>query len=102
MIAPLSFFWELKLKRFPKLTNYLHIQVGVRKNSNNYFVDSGCSKHVIGKTEDFFLLKALQGRGVFLRKRKKGNILGIKKIGKSLNQTIKNVYYQQGARICAL
>ncbi|XP_070026027.1 uncharacterized protein [Nicotiana sylvestris] len=64
--------------------------------SQQWYMDSGCSKHMIGSTNDFLSLKALQGGSVFFRNGKKGYILGVRRIGKSLSHSIENVYYVNG------
>ncbi|XP_070041593.1 uncharacterized protein [Nicotiana tomentosiformis] len=62
-------------------------------------MDSGCSKHITGSTNDFLSLKSLQGWNVSFGNGKKGYILGIGRIGKSLSHyLIKNVYYVNGLK----
>ncbi|XP_070017750.1 uncharacterized protein [Nicotiana sylvestris] len=56
-------------------------------------MDSGCSKHMTGNTTDFLSLKALQGGSVSFGNVKKGYILGVGKVGKSLTHSIENMYY---------
>ncbi|XP_070051545.1 uncharacterized protein [Nicotiana tomentosiformis] len=58
-----------------------------------WYMDSGCSKHMTGSTNDFLSLKALQGGSVSFGNGKKGYILGVGRIGKSLSHSIENVYY---------
>ena len=46
-----------------------------------------------GDVKNFLLLKTLQGRGVSFGDGKKGYILGVDKVGKSLEDSIDNVYH---------
>ncbi|XP_070043044.1 uncharacterized protein [Nicotiana tomentosiformis] len=66
---------------------------GIMESSQQWYVDSGCSKHMTGSTNNFFSLKALQGGSVSFGNGKKGYILGVERIGKSLYHSIENVYY---------
>ncbi|XP_070018311.1 uncharacterized protein [Nicotiana sylvestris] len=74
----------------------------VKGSSQQWFMDSGCSKHMIGNTIDFLSLKALQGRSVSFDNGKKGYILGVGKVGKSLTHSIENVYYVNGLKYSLL
>ncbi|XP_070034279.1 uncharacterized protein [Nicotiana tomentosiformis] len=65
----------------------------VRGSNQQWIMDSGCSKHMTGNTMDFLSLKSLQGWNVSFGNGKKGCILGVGKIGKSLSHSIENVYY---------
>ncbi|XP_070057745.1 uncharacterized protein [Nicotiana tomentosiformis] len=56
-------------------------------------MDSGCSKHMTESTDDFLSLKALQCGSVSFGNGKKGNILGVGRVGKTLTLSIENVYY---------
>ncbi|XP_049359192.1 uncharacterized protein LOC125823865 [Solanum verrucosum] len=67
-------------------------------SSQCWFMGSGCSKHMTGKNENFLSLKALQGGGVSFGDGKKGYILGVDRIGKSPEHSIKNVYYVSGLK----
>ncbi|MDV3192334.1 MAG: hypothetical protein Q8853_02750, partial [Candidatus Phytoplasma australasiaticum] len=53
---------------------------------------------MIGDVESFLSLKALHGGGVSFGNDKKGYILGIGRIGKSLEHSIENVYYVNGLK----
>ncbi|XP_070035649.1 uncharacterized protein [Nicotiana tomentosiformis] len=67
---------------------------GAMKGSNQrWYIDSGCSKHMTGSTNDFLSVKALQGGSVSFGNGKKGYILGVGRIGKSPTHSIENVYY---------
>ncbi|XP_070004878.1 retrovirus-related Pol polyprotein from transposon TNT 1-94 [Nicotiana sylvestris] len=65
-------------------------------------MDSGCLKHMTGNTTDFLLLKALQRGSVSFGNGKKGYILGVEKVGKSLTHSIENVYYVNGLKYSLL
>ena len=59
---------------------------------------SGCSKHMTGDIKNFLSLKELQGGGVSFGDGKKGYILGVGKVGKSLGESIYNVYHVSGLK----
>ncbi|XP_070036318.1 uncharacterized protein [Nicotiana tomentosiformis] len=65
-------------------------------------MDSGCSKHMTGNTINFLSLKALQGGSVSFGNGKKGYILGVGSIGKSLTHSIENVYFVNGLKYSLL
>ena len=71
-------------------------------SSHRWFMDSGCSKHMTGRIENFLSLKALEGGSVSFGNGKKGYILGIGRIGKSLEHSIENVYYVNGLKYSLL
>ncbi|XP_070042464.1 uncharacterized protein [Nicotiana tomentosiformis] len=74
--------------------NKVSIEKGaVKGSSQKWYMDSSCSKHVTGSIDDFLSLKALQGGSVSFGNGKKGYILGVGRIGKSLTHSIENVYY---------
>ncbi|XP_070012253.1 uncharacterized protein [Nicotiana sylvestris] len=70
----------------------------VKGSGQQWFMDSGCSKHMTGNTTNFLSLKALQGGSVFSGNGKKGYILRVGKVGKSLTHSIENVYYVNGLK----
>ncbi|XP_070054038.1 uncharacterized protein [Nicotiana tomentosiformis] len=74
----------------------------VKGSSQQWYMDRGCSKHMTGSTNDFLSLKALQGGSVSFGNGKKGYILGVGKIGKSLSHSIENVYYVNGLKYSLL
>ncbi|KAH0771660.1 hypothetical protein KY290_015641 [Solanum tuberosum] len=71
-------------------------------SSQCWFMDSGCSKHMTRETENFLSLKALQSGSVSFGNGKKGYILGVGRIGKSLEHSIENVYYVSGLKYSLL
>ncbi|XP_070054604.1 uncharacterized protein [Nicotiana tomentosiformis] len=74
-------------------------KTGAVKGSNQkWYMDSGCSKHMTGSIDDFLPLKALQGGSVSFSNGKKGYILGVGRLGKSLTHSIENVYYVNGLK----
>ncbi|XP_070025804.1 uncharacterized protein [Nicotiana sylvestris] len=74
----------------------------VKGSSQQWFIDSGYSKHMIGNTMVFLSLKALQGGSVSFGNGKRGYILGVGKVGKSLTHSIENVYYVNGLKYSLL
>ncbi|XP_070008138.1 uncharacterized protein [Nicotiana sylvestris] len=70
----------------------------MKGSSQQWFMDSGCSKHMTGNTMDFLSLKALQGGSLSFGNGKEGYSLGVGKIRKSLNHSIENVYYINGLK----
>ena len=56
-------------------------------------MDSRFCKHTTSDIKNFLSLKALQGGGVSFGDGKKGYILGVGKVGKSLGESIDNVYH---------
>ena len=65
-------------------------------------MDSGCSKHMTGDIKNFLSLKTLQVGGVSFGDGKKGYILGVGKVGKSLEESIDNVYHVDGLKYSLL
>jgi len=55
-----------------------------------------------GSIDDFLSLKALQGGSMSFHNGKKGYILGVGRIGKTLTHSIKNVYYVNGLKYSLL
>ncbi|XP_070002347.1 uncharacterized protein [Nicotiana sylvestris] len=74
----------------------------VKGSSQQWFMDSGCSKHMTENTMDFLSLKALQGGSVSFGNGKKGYILGVRKVGKSHTHSIEKVYYVNGLKYSLL
>nr|XP_009773554.1 PREDICTED: uncharacterized protein LOC104223752 [Nicotiana sylvestris] len=65
----------------------------VKESIQRWYMDNNYSKHVTGSTNDFLSLKALEDESVPLGNSKKGYILGVEIIGKTLTYSIENVYY---------
>jgi len=61
-------------------------------NNQLWFIDSGCSRHMIGERSNFLSLTASQGGSVAFKNGKSGTIVGIGKIDKSLSHSIDCVY----------
>ncbi|XP_070029457.1 uncharacterized protein [Nicotiana sylvestris] len=72
---------------------YFAVKGRVKGNSLQWYMDNGCSKHMTGNTYDFLSLNALQGGNVSFGNGKKGYILRVGRIDKSLSHSIENVYY---------
>ena len=68
------------------------MQVSERSSSICWYMESERSKHMSRDIKNFLSLKALQGGGVSFGDRKKGYILRVGKVGKSLGESIDNVY----------
>ncbi|XP_069147982.1 sporulation-specific protein 15-like [Solanum lycopersicum] len=73
-----------------------HDIVSERSSSQCWYMDSGCSKHMTGDVNNFLSLKTLQGEGVSFGDGKKGYFLGVGKVGRSLEDSIDNVYHVDG------
>nr|XP_010322041.1 uncharacterized protein LOC104647894 [Solanum lycopersicum] len=76
--------------------------VSERSSSQCWYMDSGCSKHMTGDVKNFLSLKTLQGGGVSFGDGKKGYILGVGKVGRSLEDSIDNVYHVDGLKYSLL
>ncbi|XP_075105064.1 uncharacterized protein LOC142180174 [Nicotiana tabacum] len=87
---------------FLSLTPNFLVQGTVKESSLQWYMDSDCSKHMTGSTSDFLSLKALQGGSVSFGNDKKGYILGVGWIEKSLSYSIENVYYMNGLKYSLL
>ncbi|XP_070036221.1 uncharacterized protein [Nicotiana tomentosiformis] len=74
----------------------------VKGSSQQWIMNSGCSKHMTRNTMDFLSLKALQRGNVSFVNGKKGYILGVGKVEKSLSHSIENVYYVNGLKYSLL
>ena len=60
------------------------MQVSEKSSSQCWYMDSGCSKNMNGDVSNFLSLKTLQRGGVSFGDGKKGYILGVGKVGRSL------------------
>lgn len=65
---------------------------GATESSHHWSMDSGCSKYMTRRIEDFLSLKAHEGGNVFFGDGKKSFILGVERIGKNLNLVIEDVH----------
>ncbi|XP_075097977.1 uncharacterized protein LOC142175290 [Nicotiana tabacum] len=74
----------------------------MKESNQKWYMDSGCSKHMTGSIDDLLSLKALQGGSVSFGNSKKGYILGVGRIGKTLTHSIENVYYVNGLKYILL
>ena len=70
----------------------------MRENNSSWILDSGCSRHMTGDRRNFLSLAAFQGGSVAFGGGKSGQIVGIGKIGRSLEHAIENVYCVDGLR----
>ena len=61
-----------------------------------------CSKHMTGDVKNILSLKTLQGGGVSFGDGKKGYILGVGKVRRSLEDSIDNVYHVDGLKYILL
>ncbi|XP_075084828.1 uncharacterized protein LOC142168067 [Nicotiana tabacum] len=68
-------------------------KAAVRGGSQKWYMDSSCSKYMTRRLDDFLSLKSLQCGSVSFENDKKGYILGVGKIGKTLSHSIENMYY---------
>ncbi|XP_075082760.1 uncharacterized protein LOC142166898 [Nicotiana tabacum] len=84
-----------------KLENELKMGA-VKGSSQRWYIDSGCSKHMTGSTDDFFSLKAMQVGSVSFGNGKKGYILEVGRVGKTLTHLIENIYYVNGIKYSLL
>jgi len=64
----------------------------VRGNSQLWYVDGGCSRHITGKKSNFLSLIVTKGGSVTFGNSKSEIIVGIGKISKSLSYSIDSVY----------
>ncbi|XP_070050224.1 uncharacterized protein [Nicotiana tomentosiformis] len=68
----------------------------VKGSCQQWYMDSDCSKYMTGSTNDFLSLKPMQGGNVSFGNGRKGYILGVGRIEKSLSHSIENMYYVNG------
>lgn len=61
-----------------------------------WLIGSGCLKNLTRNTHNILLLKKLQCGGVSFGHGKKGYILGDGRFGKSIEDSIENVYHVSG------
>jgi len=75
----------------------LWLQAEVRGN-NQWYLDSGFSKHMTGDKSRFLSLSAYHGGSVTFGDNQKGEIVAIGKIGKSQTNSIDNVFLVEGLK----
>ncbi|XP_070014366.1 uncharacterized protein [Nicotiana sylvestris] len=75
-----------------------HYKVQVKGSSQIWYMDSGCSKHMTESKNQFLSLEDLKGGNVSFRNGKKGDIIGVGKVGKTDSHSIKNVYLIDGLK----
>jgi transposase InsO family protein len=72
--------------------------VCLKAKSSNWYLDSGCSKHMTGDKSKFSLLTPKKNGHVSYGDNNKGKIIGIGTVGKSPNTTIENVLLVEGLK----
>ncbi|XP_074318518.1 uncharacterized protein LOC141655331 [Silene latifolia] len=70
----------------------------VVKENNQWYLDSGCSRHMTGDKNLFLSLKPFNGGKVTFGDNKKGKVVGIGKIGISPSHAISEVYLVEGLK----
>ncbi|XP_070020222.1 uncharacterized protein [Nicotiana sylvestris] len=73
-------------------------EVQVKRMSQIWCMDSGCSKHMTGNKDQFLSLEDLKEGNVSFGNRKKGEIIGVGKVGKTDSYSIENVYLIDGLK----
>jgi len=68
------------------------------KENNQWYLDSGCSRHMTGNKKLFLSLEPFDGGRVTFGDNKKGKIVGVGKIGISSSHAIDNVYLVSGLK----
>ncbi|XP_070022778.1 uncharacterized protein [Nicotiana sylvestris] len=68
------------------------VWVQVKGRSQIWYMDNGCSKHMTGNKDQFLSLEDLKGGNVSFGNVKKGEIIGVGKVGKTDSHSIENVY----------
>ncbi|XP_070008199.1 uncharacterized protein [Nicotiana sylvestris] len=87
-----------KNKVFVQEKNKLPGWVQVKRMSQIWYMDSGCSKHMTGNKDQFLSLENLKGGNVSFGNGKKGEIIGVGKVGKTDSHSIENVYLIDGLK----
>ncbi|XP_070055099.1 uncharacterized protein [Nicotiana tomentosiformis] len=67
-------------------------RVQVKGSSQIWYMDSGCSKHITRSKDQFLSLEDVKGGNVSFGNGKKGEIIGVGKVGKDDSHSIENVY----------
>ena len=68
------------------------------RGNNQWYLDSGCSKHMTGDKSRFLSLSAYHGGYVTFGDNQKGKIVEIGKIGKSQANSIDNLFLVGGLK----
>ncbi|XP_060210690.1 uncharacterized protein LOC132637646 [Lycium barbarum] len=63
-----------------------------------WYMDSVCSKHMIGEKDHFLSLKAFQSGSVSFENSKKVHILGVEKVERTIAHAIENAYFVNGLK----
>ncbi|XP_074299912.1 uncharacterized protein LOC141631091 [Silene latifolia] len=82
---------EYTLCKFCGHTGHGHMRGGSR-----WYLGSGCSRHMTGNRNQFLSLSAYDGGNVTFGDKKKGEVIGIGKVGKSLSHSIDDVLLVKG------
>ncbi|XP_070015000.1 uncharacterized protein [Nicotiana sylvestris] len=72
--------------------------VQVKRSNQIWYMYSGCSKHMTGNKNQFLSLEDLKGGNVSFGNEKKGEIIGVGKVGKIYSDSIENVYLMDGLK----
>ncbi|XP_074291089.1 uncharacterized protein LOC141617850 [Silene latifolia] len=76
----------------------LHARKVVVKENNQWYHDSGCSRHMTGDISLFISLEPFDGGKVTFGDNKKGKVIGIGKIGISTSHAFSDVYLVKGLK----
>ncbi|XP_070014477.1 uncharacterized protein [Nicotiana sylvestris] len=74
------------------------MNVQVKGRSQIWYMDSGCSKHMTGNKDQFLSLEDLKGGNDSFGNGKKGEIIGVVKVGKTDSHSIENDYLIDGLK----
>ena len=69
-----------------------------KSTKDKWFLDSGCSRHIIGDKNKFTTLSPKDGRNVTFGDNSKGKIIGIGKIGKVSSFIVEDVLLVDGLK----
>ncbi|XP_074271663.1 uncharacterized protein LOC141595596 [Silene latifolia] len=75
-----------------------HTGHGHMRGGSRWYLDSGCSRHMTGNRNQFLSLSAYNGGNVTFGDNKKGEVIGIGKVGKSLSHSIDDVLLVKGLK----
>jgi len=76
----------------------IFVQIITKKKESKWIMDSGCSRHMSGKSDLFSEITERDGGTITLGDKGKCKIIGIGNIGKEASQTINNVYLVDGLK----